>query len=1096
MFLSNAERPAACCAACLTKIEIGSYRAQLKWGGSVSDWWRPKSTSRSLLRSEDDEISEDIKIEALELLESLNLWYSECGGRPPQEGQVTSDQVNEVFRPLHTLKGLCLMGNMGELAEIVHHIEDRISLTRDGLETFDQRVFDQLGDLLQIFEQFFAFYPDDIPDVVKEAIEQHKAVYSSSGPEDSGQSGAEADPLAAGAEESEIDPEMVALSEEAAGDDQPSEHADPVDTVDLAQGAEVAAAGQKGSGEIDLMPTAEESARFADFCGRNENLLAVLYCGEQFNNRSAVQAYEGYENLTRVVEIIYERSVSNVGTLIVFASDLDAEMAGSLAQAEVKELERLDLALAAFPDPWCFVAFDSSVAGAVSGSDLSDFNPEPDPDLVANATAAPPSAPGSNPPSVAVSAEADLPFEDFDSINQGANQAAMELDQEMLDDFLTNADDLLEELTQSMLELESDPDNMDAVDTIFRAAHTIKGTAGMFGFRAIEKLTHVMENTFDRIRKGELKAGSALMDGLLQALDRIRACFEALKDGKSGELSINDALNQVLQADYAAQNGISLNKTSAAPVDSNSDRGESHASSSRPVLDSVTEPPPKSSIDAHPPEPVKGAASSGQPKGGGGKKKKDEGVGTIRVDLKRLDALVNLVGELVIDRTRFARIEETLRMSGQNSELLHTMSETLLLFGRHMNDVQSIIMKVRMVPVGNAFYKFTRVVRDLARTCGKEIDLLIEGGETELDKTLVEEIGDPLVHIIRNSADHGIETPEERVAAGKSPRGTITLRAYQDGNMIVIFISDDGKGLQPERIKNKAIAIGLISESDPLSDREIYNLIFEPGFSTAEKVTNISGRGVGMDAVKKSIVKLKGVVDIDSVPGSGTQISIKLPLTLAIIPSLLVESCKETYAIPLVNVIESIRISPEEIQRIGHSDFVKLRERVLPLLRLADVFSLNRLEEHMWYSLPHLLEGEDDGRFVNDILGMGGPNGAADSGDLNKLKPTSTLGAQVSLKQEQSSSPNLMVRGKRSKQPRLIFVVVGVGEQRVGLIVDQLMGQQEIVIKSLGRILGRSRGVSGGCVLGNGRVALVVDVGELIEDHSDSGRGGAHRVAS
>lgn len=1065
-------------------------------GGPVSDWWRLKSTSRSLLRSEDDDISEDIKLEALELLESLTLWYSEQGGMPPQEGQVTSEQVNEVFRPLHTLKGLCMMGNMGELGEIVHHIEDRIAAIREGRETFDQRVFDQLGDILKIFEQFFAFYPDEIPDVVKEAIAEHNEVYSPSEIEGPAGNTAGEHPEAEGADGAELD-----SSERAAGDDQASDLADADVASSPAQDIEVDSAGIDDIGDTDLTPSAAESQRFAEFCGRGENLLAALYPGDRFIDRAAVRSYEGYENLTRVVEIIYERTAPNLGTLVVFATDLDAEMAGSLGQTEVTELERLDLALAVFPEPWCFVAFDSTVAGEASVTDHSDFNPEPDPDLVPKATAAtqpsapPPPAARPTPATPADSAEA-LPFEDFDSTNQGANQAAMELDQEMLDDFLTNADELLEELSQSMLGLEGDPENMDAVDTIFRAAHTIKGTAGMFGFRAIEKLTHVMENTFDRIRKGELKASPALMDGLLQALDRIRACFESLKEGKSGELSINDALNQVLQADFAAQNGITLSKRAAAPLDPSSSLGTPQPSASRAHSASPSTPAVQPAGDVRSPVSAKGEPRSGQSSAAGAKKKKDEGVGTIRVDLKRLDALVNLVGELVIDRTRFARIEETLRMSGQNSELLHTMSETLLLFGRHMNDVQSIIMKIRMVPVGNAFYKFTRVVRDLARTCGKEIDLLIEGGETELDKTLVEEIGDPLVHIIRNSADHGIETPEERVAAGKSSRGTITLRAYQDGNMIVIFISDDGKGLQPERIRNKAISNGLISESDQLTEREIFNLIFEPGFSTAEKVTNISGRGVGMDAVKKSIVKLKGVVDVDSTPGAGTQISIKLPLTLAIIPSLLVESCKETYAIPLVNVIESIRISPEEIQRIGHSDFVKLREHVLPLLRLADVFALDRLEEHMWYSLPQAPEGEDDGRLPVDLLEMSSPPDAQDSSAQGNMKPTSTLGPQVSMMHQKSPSQHMNLRGKRSKQPRLIFVVVGVGEQRVGFIVDQLMGQQEIVIKSLGRILGRSRGVSGGCVLGNGRVALVLDVGELIEDHSESGRGGAHRVAS
>jgi two-component system chemotaxis sensor kinase CheA len=358
-----------------------------------------------------------------------------------------------------------------------------------------------------------------------------------------------------------------------------------------------------------------------------------------------------------------------------------------------------------------------------------------------------------------------------------------------------------------------------------------------------------------------------------------------------------------------------------------------------------------------------------------------------------------------------------------------------------MNEVQSIIMKVRMVPVGNAFYKFTRVVRDLSKQVDKEIDLVIEGGETELDKTLVEEIGDPLVHLIRNSVDHGVEAPDAREAAGKPRKGTIRLKAAQDGNMIVITVRDDGKGLQTERIRNKAIAVGLIKETDQLSDKEIFNLIFEAGFSTADQVTNISGRGVGMDVVKKNIVKLKGVIELDSQLGKGTCTTIKLPLTLAIIPSLMIGVKGESYAIPLVNVIETIRLDPAEVQHVGASAFVKLREQVIPLMPLTDAFEMQDMDDRFWYRSGENVEG---------------------------------VTSRATLRANQTRG-----RGNRS---RMIFVVVGVGEKRVGVVVDELLGQQEIVIKSLGRLMGRQRGVAGGCVLGNGRVALVLDAGEMIED--------------
>jgi two-component system chemotaxis sensor kinase CheA len=515
--------------------------------------------------------------------------------------------------------------------------------------------------------------------------------------------------------------------------------------------------------------------------------------------------------------------------------------------------------------------------------------------------------------------------------------------------------------------------------------------------------------------------------------------FEAIKQNKSAELPINDAIQK-----------LSLKE---APVEQVKSQHEEQA---KPQHEEQAKPQHEKQVKSQHEEQVKPQHEEADVKKNQEEKKPTEdteSTGTIRVDLRRLDSLVNLVGELVIDRTRFARIEEELRTLG-NIALGHAMSECVLLFSRHMNEVQNIIMKIRMVPVGNAFYKFTRVVRDLCRKIGKEIDLKIEGGETELDKTLVEEIADPLVHLIRNSVDHGIELPEEREKIGKSRKGCIQLKACQDGNMIVITIQDDGKGLQVDRIRSKAIERGLIKENDNLTNKEIFNLIFEPGFSTAEKVTNISGRGVGMDVVKKSIIKLKGIIDLDSTIGVGTTTTIKLPLTLAIIPSLMVEVNSESYAIPLVNVVESIRIQPEDIQHIGNADFVKLREHVLPLLRLNDIFDLHKKDSLIWYK----------------------------SNDIKKT------GYHTSLNDKNMTSKSGAFRSIHSKQ-RMIFVVVGVGEKRVGVIVDQLQGQQEIVIKSIGTLLGKRKGIAGGCVLGNGRVALVLDVGEMMEHFSQTKAG-------
>ena len=406
--------------------------------------------------------------------------------------------------------------------------------------------------------------------------------------------------------------------------------------------------------------------------------------------------------------------------------------------------------------------------------------------------------------------------------------------------------------------------------------------------------------------------------------------------------------------------------------------------------------------------------------------KKKVGSNTIRVDLERLDKLLNLVGEFVIDRTRFAQISQELREKYPHDPSIIQLNETNQIFGRHMNEIQEVIMSVRMIPIGSTFNKYPRIVRDLARDSGKEINLEISGQETELDKTLVEEIGDPLVHLIRNAVDHGIEPPEEREANGKPRTGTVKLSAHHEGNHIVITIADDGKGIDVEKIRAKGIEKGLIKEDDALTKKEILNLIFEPGFSTAEKVTNISGRGVGMDVVKRNITKLKGIIDIDTEVGKGTTINIKLPLTLAIIQVLMVQVASEIFAIPLPSIIETIRIPQEEIQIIEGYEMITLRDSVLPIARIKEIFKLDEKSAKGSLSYNNELESEDRGKYF--------------------------------------------------------VVIVGLAEHRVGLIVDRLITQQEVVIKSLGNLLTNAKGIAGATILGNGKVALILDIGEVIED--------------
>ncbi len=576
----------------------------------------------------------------------------------------------------------------------------------------------------------------------------------------------------------------------------------------------------------------------------------------------------------------------------------------------------------------------------------------------------------------------------------GQNEFAS--DPEMVKDFINNSDELMNTLDEQILLLEQNPTEGSIIEEIFRAAHTLKGAAGMFAFRGIERVMHRMENYFDSVRKGKLAVNSQSIDIIFKTMDILRTLLDAVKAGQPSGVATVPIVKEL----NALCSGNLSKLQQSAP-----------AKKAEPEVAAAKEDHEKP-----------------QKEDDGKAKAKKAEQSTIRVDLKRLDALVNLVGELVIDRTRFISVEEELINKGPSPRLAGRMSETVQLFGRHMNEVQDIIMNVRMVPIGNAFNKFPRVVRDLARSLNKEIDLVIEGEATELDKTIVEQIGDPLVHLIRNAVDHGVEMPEDRVKKGKSAKGTIHLIARQEGNQIAIEIRDDGKGMDPDILRRKGIERGLIREDAVLSEREIFSLIFESGFSTAQAVTNISGRGVGMDVVRKEISKLKGFIDIESKVGQGSVFSIKLPLTLAIVQSLIVRVKKEVFAIPLSTVVESIRIEPKEIQLVGGTEIIRRRNQVIPLFRLDDALVLSEKENDFWYGQEEL---------------------------------------------EVATQP------QDGRAERLFVVVVGQADRRFGIVVDNLINQQEMVIKPIGELMQDIPCVAGGAILGNGEVVLVLDLADL-----------------
>ncbi|WJJ01671.1 chemotaxis histidine kinase/response regulator CheAY2 [Helicobacter pylori] len=648
--------------------------------------------------------------------------------------------------------------------------------------------------------------------------------------------------------------------------------------------------------------------------------------------------------------------------------------------------------------------------------------------------------------------------------------------QEIMEDFLIEAFEMNEQLDQDLVELEHNPEDLDLLNRIFRVAHTIKGSSSFLNLNILTHLTHNMEDVLNRARKGEIKITPDIMDVVLRSIDLMKTLLVTIRDtgsdtnnGKENE--IEEAVKQ-LQA-ITSQNLEGAKETSGtkeAPKKENKEeaKGENkenkakaptaeNSASDNPLADEPDldyanmsteeveaeierllnkrqeadkERRAQKKQEAKPKQevaPTKEAPKTETPKAPKTETKakakadteenKAPSIGveqTVRVDVRRLDHLMNLIGELVLGKNRLIRIYSDVEERYDGEKFLEELNQVVSSISAVTTDLQLAVMKTRMQPVGKVFNKFPRMVRDLSRELGKSIELIIEGEETELDKSIVEEIGDPLIHIIRNSCDHGIEPLEERRRLNKPETGKVQLSAYNEGNHIVIKISDDGKGLDPVMLKEKAIEKGVISERDAegMSDREAFNLIFKPGFSTAKVVSNVSGRGVGMDVVKTNIEKLNGIIEIDSEVGVGTTQKLKIPLTLAIIQALLVGVQEEYYAIPLSSVLETVRISQDEIYTVDGKSVLRLRDEVLSLVHLSDIFKVDAI-----------LESNSD----------------------------------------------------------VYVVIIGLADQKIGVIVDYLIGQEEVVIKSLGYYLKNTRGIAGATVRGDGKITLIVDVGAMMD---------------
>ncbi|WP_187946424.1 chemotaxis histidine kinase/response regulator CheAY2 [Helicobacter pylori] len=652
--------------------------------------------------------------------------------------------------------------------------------------------------------------------------------------------------------------------------------------------------------------------------------------------------------------------------------------------------------------------------------------------------------------------------------------------QEIMEDFLIEAFEMNEQLDQDLVELEHNPEDLDLLNRIFRVAHTIKGSSSFLNLNILTHLTHNMEDVLNRARKGEIKITPDIMDVVLRSIDLMKTLLVTIRDtgsdtnnGKENEIEevvkkLQAITSQNLEGaketsgtkeapkkevkeeiKEKAKEEVKANKTPTAenPTSDNPLADEPDLDYSNMSAEEVeaeierllnkrqeadkerraqkkqedqakpkqevtpTKEPPKTETPKVPKTETKAKAKADT------EENKAPSIGveqTVRVDVRRLDHLMNLIGELVLGKNRLIRIYSDVEERYDGEKFLEELNQVVSSISAVTTDLQLAVMKTRMQPVGKVFNKFPRMVRDLSRELGKSIELIIEGEETELDKSIVEEIGDPLIHIIRNSCDHGIEPLEERRRLNKPETGKVQLSAYNEGNHIVIKISDDGKGLDPVMLKEKAIEKGVISERDAesMSDREAFNLIFKPGFSTAKVVSNVSGRGVGMDVVKTNIEKLNGIIEIDSEVGVGTTQKLKIPLTLAIIQALLVGVQEEYYAIPLSSVLETVRISQDEIYTVDGKSVLRLRDEVLSLVRLSDIFKVDAI-----------LESNSD----------------------------------------------------------VYVVIIGLADQKIGVIVDYLIGQEEVVIKSLGYYLKNTKGIAGATVRGDGKITLIVDVGAMMD---------------
>lgn len=560
-----------------------------------------------------------------------------------------------------------------------------------------------------------------------------------------------------------------------------------------------------------------------------------------------------------------------------------------------------------------------------------------------------------------------------------------EVSAEELKVFIEEADEQIALLDRDLVRLETEGDDPELIQEIFRATHTMKGSSAMLGYPRMSELAHSMESLLDGLRSGKISVSVEIVDSLLYGLDILKILRDSLVSPEKSPPDIGPAVARLESAADLAASAGGQEGTVAARRSNGDGSGKKAATdgeqTTSPMSDHWTQHIPQS----------------------------------VRVDVKTLDSLMNMVEELVIDRSRISQINRVLESKYAGDELVRDLSQTSSHVIKVINELQQDIMQVRMVPIGTLFNSFPRLVRDLAQRQGKKVEFTMEGLETELDRSIIEQIRDPLIHLLRNAVDHGVEDPDKRVASGKPPIALVRLSAFQEGGHIVISMEDDGRGIDVNAVKQKAMAKGLISADEVarLSMTDAVNLVFLPGFSTVDRATDVSGRGVGLDVVKTNIEKLSGSVVTESRPGEGTKFMIVLPLTLAVIQGLLVSVGGTVYVMPLASVTETILIEQRDILTIRGRHVIRLRNNVIPLLSL---------------------------------------DGA----------PRVGLGREIF-------------------GDKCFIVVAKDGDRSIGVVVDELMEQQEFVVKPLGKFLVDIRGIAGATILGDGQVGLILDVPALIK---------------